>query len=80
VDSLKELLNVTCGNILTKLFGTSPVFNLSIPVVADAGATAWREVLGTSCVAAFCVDGAHTVGIGFARSESPVLPIAGERA
>ncbi len=32
-DSLKELLNVTCGQLVTTLHGTRPVFDLSIPQV-----------------------------------------------
>ncbi len=36
MDSLKEILNVTCGHILTAMAGEEPVFDLSIPEVQDA--------------------------------------------
>lgn len=32
-DSLKEILNVVCGHILTALAGEEPIFDLSIPKV-----------------------------------------------
>ena len=35
-DALKELLNVICGNLLPRIAGTEPVFNLSSPrIVTD---------------------------------------------
>ena len=30
-DALRELLNVTCGNLLTAHYGEEPVFDLSVP-------------------------------------------------
>lgn len=68
-DSLKELLNITCGNVLTKTFGTSPVFNLSIPEVAEADPEVWRRLMGDPNAAAFCVDGIHVVALCFSRDE-----------
>jgi CheY-specific phosphatase CheX len=55
-DSLKEILNVTCGHILTSLAGDRPVFDLSIPQVSDlddAGVTSMLSLPGT---AGFLVD------------------------
>jgi len=40
-DALKELLNVTCGNLLTALAGEEPIFDLTIPEVALLGDSAW---------------------------------------
>lgn len=34
-DACKELLNVTCGHMLTALRGEEPVFDLSIPLLGD---------------------------------------------
>lgn len=36
-DAVKELLNVTCGNILTEMAGTDPVFDLSVPSLQPIG-------------------------------------------
>lgn len=60
-DSLKELLNVTCGHILTSLAGDRPVFDLSIPEVSDLDAAALQTLL----------EAPGTVG--FRVEESPVL-------
>lgn len=37
-DSLKEILNVVCGHILTAMAGEEPVFDLSIPKVRPLSA------------------------------------------
>lgn len=60
-DSLKELLNVTCGHILTSLAGDRPVFDLSIPQVLDLDAGAVQAMQATCGTAGFLVE------------ESPVL-------
>jgi len=45
-DALKELLNVTCGHILTTLRGTGVVFDLSSPDTSMMDDEQWRELLG----------------------------------
>lgn len=40
-DALKELLNVTCGNVLTRIAGDQPVFDLTIPTVEQYDADQW---------------------------------------
>lgn len=35
IDALKELLNVTCGNVLTAMAGEEPVFDLTVPEVTE---------------------------------------------
>lgn len=41
-DALKELLNVTCGNLLTTLAGDTPVFELVVPKVYSVDEAEWR--------------------------------------
>ena len=60
-DALKELLNVTCGHILTSLLGTKMVFDLSAPEMEVYDESAWREMLRAP----------NTVGV--LVEESPVL-------
>lgn len=56
-DALRELMNVTCGHVLTGIAGNEPVFNLAIPTVRPIGADEW-DVLGRAKdVAVFHVDG-----------------------
>jgi len=37
-DALRELLNVTCGHVLTTIAGEGPVFDLTIPEVSEISA------------------------------------------
>ncbi len=49
-DACKELLNVTCGHMLTALRGEAPVFDLSIPRLSDVDPgllAAWARKPGT---------------------------------
>jgi len=57
-DSLKELLNVTCGHILTSLAGDRPVFDLSIPQVVDLDEEAVQALLAAPGTVAFRVEDA----------------------
>jgi CheY-specific phosphatase CheX len=57
-DSLKELLNVTCGHILTSLAGDRPVFDLSIPQVSDLDEQAVQSLLAEPDTVAFRVEDA----------------------
>lgn len=41
-DAVKELLNVTCGNLLTALAGDEPVFDLTVPQVRPLAEAQWR--------------------------------------
>ncbi len=53
-DALKELLNVTCGNVLTAMAGEAPVFDLTVPEVKKLGAAEW-EALKAEGQAVYCV-------------------------
>ncbi len=53
-DALKELLNITCGNVLTTLAGDTPVFDLSIPATEQLDAAAWDD-LRTRSTTAYCL-------------------------
>lgn len=43
-DALNELLNVTCGNLLTTLAGEEPVFDLTVPAVRDLSFEEWNTL------------------------------------
>ncbi|HOX05302.1 MAG TPA: chemotaxis protein CheX [Planctomycetota bacterium] len=55
-DALKELLNVTCGSILTTLAGDQPVFDLSVPEVVGMFPERWKDLLQSSDTLAFTVE------------------------
>ena len=55
-DSMKEVLNVTCGHILTEMAGDKPVFNLSPPVIARIDAEEWTALLNDPITVSCLVD------------------------
>ena len=44
VDALKEILNMTCGNLTTDLAGEDEVENLTIPEVAALDRAGWEDL------------------------------------
>lgn len=56
-DSLKEILNVVCGHMLTALAGEDPVFDLSIPKVRDLSDADWSALAALPDVLGFDVEG-----------------------
>ena len=55
-DALGELLNVLCGQFLTTVEGTEPVFDLSVPRVGAATAADWAKVYDRQSSLLFMVD------------------------
>ena len=56
-DACKEILNIACGQTLTSLFGTEPVFDLGVPqarLLSPEEAADWAAAPG---VQAFSVEG-----------------------
>jgi chemotaxis protein CheY-P-specific phosphatase CheC len=52
-DAFKELLNVTCGQVLTKMAGEDPVFDLTVPTVELLLEDGWKALaaqLGTVAI------------------------------
>jgi hypothetical protein len=45
IDSAKELLNITCGSLLTSLYGETPVFDLTVPECAAVDEAGWNALL-----------------------------------
>lgn len=56
-DALRELLNVTCGHVLTTVAGDQAVFDLSIPTVAPIEIAEWKRLASQSDTAFFSVEG-----------------------
>ena len=44
-DALKEVLNVTCGNLLSAVVGTKPVFDAATPTLTEHGPDGWKAFL-----------------------------------
>lgn len=43
-DALCEFLNIFCGNLLTTIAGTEPIFELNPPIVNEIDEKEWEEV------------------------------------
>lgn len=55
-DALKEVLNVTCGNVLTELEGDKAIFELSVPTVSEINGTGMTTFLNKSDTIGLLVD------------------------
>ena len=64
-DSICELANLVCGNLLQACAGSTPVFDLSAPEVAPLTPALWSELMGDDEVRPFLVDGVHPVLLKF---------------
>lgn len=60
-DSLKELANVTCGQVLTAVAGTDAVFEMAVPEVGPLDEARWETLVAEQETLVYLVD------------ESPVL-------
>jgi len=56
IDSLKEVLNVTCGQVLTAIAGEKALIDLSIPQVSELDASGWMETMNKTETIGFLVD------------------------
>jgi hypothetical protein len=56
-DACKELLNIACGQALTALFGTAPVFDLGVPEARLLSAEEASDWTAASGVQALSVEG-----------------------
>lgn len=55
-DALKELLNVTCGNVLTAIAGEEPVFDLTVPEIEERPAGDWGSLHAADNTIYYLVD------------------------
>lgn len=68
-DSLKEILNVVCGHMLTALAGEEPIFDLSIPKVHPVSKADWGAIAALPGSLGFDVEG-HSALLRFQTIES----------
>lgn len=55
-DSVKELLNTVCGQMLTRIAGTDPVFDLTVPEISPLAEEEWIELLESDTAISAIVD------------------------
>lgn len=56
VDSVKEVLNVMCGQILPQLFGEDKLFDLTAPEVEEMNLNEWCDLQRDEETARFQID------------------------
>jgi hypothetical protein len=73
-DACKELTNVLCGQWLTRSFGTTPVFHLSVPdtidPASDADAQGWTSLLAEEGAVGLLIDDQPLAACIHLQSES----------
>ncbi|HOQ89466.1 MAG TPA: chemotaxis protein CheX [Candidatus Hydrogenedentes bacterium] len=55
-DTMCELLNVTCGNLLPELAGREPVFNLTPPMALEVDDSTWNSIVQDAEAQGFLLD------------------------
>jgi CheY-specific phosphatase CheX len=55
-DAIKELLNVTCGQVLTAMAGETPVFDLTVPSIRILSTEEWQSFLVSQGSVTFMMD------------------------
>ncbi len=55
-DALKEVLNVTCGNLLSAVVGSKQVFDAASPALSEHDAKAWAAFLAEPASITFMVE------------------------
>lgn len=60
-DALKELLNVTCGNVLTAIAGEEPVFDLTVPELTELDLESWEAFSKSRGAIRFLVEDSPVV-------------------
>jgi CheY-specific phosphatase CheX len=74
-DALKEMLNVICGQLLTRVYGAAPIFQLSIPVSQLLDVIAWEELqMQENCVG-LLIDDEHPALFRLSLEEGPLEPV-----
>jgi len=56
IDSVKEVLNVMCGQILPQLYGEDNLFDLSAPEIQEIDLTKWCEMQRDEKTARYQID------------------------
>ncbi|MFO7776252.1 MAG: chemotaxis protein CheX [Candidatus Hydrogenedentota bacterium] len=59
LDTLEELVNQFCGQLLTTLAGEAPTFTLGIPEARRVADGEWDAVLADGATLCFLMDGEH---------------------
>ncbi|MBN2281740.1 MAG: chemotaxis protein CheX [Candidatus Marinimicrobia bacterium] len=66
-DSLKEVLNVICGRVLTEISGTEPLFDLSIPEIEKISCTGLENYISEQNTCSAIIDDMYPIILQFKK-------------
>lgn len=55
-DSLKEVLNISCGLCLTSIAGETKLFDLSVPQINELDQSSWKTIIASEASIGLIVD------------------------
>jgi chemotaxis protein CheY-P-specific phosphatase CheC len=64
-DSLKEVLNVICGRILTEISGNEPLFDLSVPVLKPINSGELEQFISSENLCCAMIDDMYPIIMKF---------------
>lgn len=70
-DALREFMNVLCGQLVTRWYGSEAVFNLSIPVVHECMGAPESPTAEPGQVCQFSIEGEPLICIHRREAEGP---------
>ncbi len=68
-DSLKEVLNVVCGRVLTEISGTEPLFDLSIPELETLSCANIKKHLKQKNTCSALIDDMYPIILEFEKKD-----------
>ncbi|MFP4547989.1 MAG: chemotaxis protein CheX [Fidelibacterota bacterium] len=68
-DSLKEVLNVICGRVLTEISGTEPLFDLSIPELETLSCQSIKEQIKQKNSCSALIDDMYPIILEFEKKD-----------
>ena len=67
-DALAELINIVCGQFLTKVYGDTPVFDLSLPSISKIDEEEWKDLIENKQTISIMIDDVPAIAYAFPKS------------
>ena len=67
-DALKELINIVCGQFLTKIYGDVCVFDLSPPSILEVSNEEWKSLVENEDTVCIMIDDVPAIAYAFPKS------------
>ena len=67
-DALKELINIVCGQFLTKVYGDTGIFDLSPPNIIEISGVEWKSLIEDEETIGIIIDDIPAIAYAFPKS------------